>query len=83
MPEVNIDLQDGKYRLTRTEHDFVKGNFQRVQKPVTGKDGKEIDGGGFETDAEAGVHQLKAFRQLNNELAEGRPSEGTAHGQMY
>jgi hypothetical protein len=83
MPEVNIDEQDGKFRLTRTEHEFKKGDFHRVQKPVTGRDGKPLDGGGFETDAEAGVHQLKAFRQLNKESAEGRPSEGHAFGRMF
>ena len=83
MPEVNIDEQDGKFRLTRTEHDFKKGNFQRVQKPVQDAAGQTMDGGGFETDAEAGVHQVKAMRQLNREQAEGRPSGGMAHGNFY
>jgi len=83
MSEVNIDEQGGKFRLTRTEHEFKGDRFLRVQKPVTNAAGKAMDGGGFETDAEAGIHQVKAMRQLNRENAEGRPSGGQAHGNFF
>ena len=83
MPEVNIDEQDGKFRLTRTTHAFKNGDFRLVQEPVKDKAGKVMDGGGFETDSEAGYAQIKAMRQLNGEQQEGKPSGGQAHGSFY
>ena len=83
MPEVNIDEQDGVFRLTRTTHEFKGDTFRRVQVPVKDESGEVMDKGGFETDAEAGFAQIKAIRQLNGEAAAGRPSGGLAGGNMY